>query len=51
MKERGLDANDLALKRKMGQRVGACLNHWRRVRGVVRSMPGPGMVNLWELVR
>lgn len=51
MKGRGLDVNDSALKRTMGRRVGACLNHWRRVRGVVKSMPGPGMVNLWEVVR
>jgi hypothetical protein len=51
MKGRGLDVNDVALKRTMGRRVGACLNHWRRVRGVVKSIPGPGMVNLWEVVR
>ena len=49
MKERGLDMNDVALKRTMSKRIGACLNHWRRVRGVVKSMPGPGQVNLWEL--
>ena len=51
MRERGLDLNDTRLKQTMGRRVGACLNHWRRVRGVVKSMPGPGQVNLWEVVR
>jgi hypothetical protein len=51
MKERGLDVNDTTLARTMGRRVGACLNHWRRVRGMVRSIPGPGQVLLWELVR
>jgi len=49
MKERGLDLNDVALRRTMGKRIGACLNHWRRVRHVVKSIPGPGQVNLWEL--
>jgi hypothetical protein len=42
MTARGLDMNDVALTRTMSQRVGACLNHWRRKRGAVRSMPGPG---------
>jgi hypothetical protein len=50
MRERGLDLNDTQLKRTMSRRVGACLNHWRRIRGVVRSMPGPGQVLLWEVV-
>ena len=47
MRERGLDLNDVRLKRTMSQRVGACLNHWKRVRKVVRSIPGPGQVLLW----
>ncbi len=51
MQERGLDQNDKRLSRTMRQRVGACMNHWKRVRGVVRSIPGPGQVLLWELVR
>ena len=51
MKERGLDLNDAPLRRTMGRRIGACLNHWRRVRGVVKSMPGPGQVLLWELTQ
>ena len=50
MRERGLDQNDVALRRTMGRRIGACLNHWRRVRHVVKSMPGPGQVLLWEIV-
>lgn len=50
MAARGLDMNDVALSRTMSQRVGACLNHWRRKRGAVRSMPGPGQVLAWEIV-
>jgi hypothetical protein len=38
-----------ALRRTMGRRIGACLNHWWLVRGVVKSMPGSGQVLLWEL--
>lgn len=49
MKERGLDLNDAPLRRTMGRRVGACLNHWRRVRGAVKSIPGPGQVLNWEI--
>ena len=51
MRERALDLNDARLCRTMGQRVGASLNHWKRERGVIQSMPGPGQVLLWELVR
>jgi hypothetical protein len=40
MTERGLDLNDVALGRTMERRLGACLNHWRRKRGAVRSIPG-----------
>jgi hypothetical protein len=50
MRERGLDLNDTRLCRVMGQRVGACLGHWKRERGVIRSMSGPGQVLLWEVV-
>lgn len=49
MKERGLNMDDVALRRTMGKRIGACLNHWRRVRGVVESLRGPGQVNLWQI--
>ena len=52
MRERGLDLNDLTLKRTMGRRVIACLEHWKRERGVIRSLPGAaGEVLLWELLR
>jgi hypothetical protein len=50
MKERSLDLNGVALRRVMGRRIGACLNHWRRVRGILKSIPGPGQTLLWELV-
>ncbi len=51
MRDRGLDLNDKRLCATIGRRVGSCLNHWKRVRGVIRSIPGPGQVLLWELVR
>jgi hypothetical protein len=51
MRERGLTLNDKRLRRTMTHRVGACLRHWKRERGVIRSMPGPAQVLLWELVR
>jgi hypothetical protein len=51
MKARGLDLNDLRMRRVMQQRVGACLRHWEKDRGVIRSAKGPGQVLLWELVR
>jgi hypothetical protein len=25
--------------------------HWKRKRGLIRSMPGPGQQLLWEIVR
>ena len=50
MRERGLDVNDKALCRVMSRRVGACLRNWGR-QGAIRSMLGPGQVNLWEIVR
>jgi hypothetical protein len=49
MAERGLDLNDLALKRTMSRRVGACLRHWEKTRGALRGMPGPGQRKLWEI--
>lgn len=51
MRERRLDLNGARLWQTMGRRVGACLNHWKRVRKIVRSLPGPGQVLLWEVVR
>jgi len=49
MNERGLDIKDAKLHRLMQQRVGACLNHWRRVRGVLKSSEGPGGMLFWEV--
>jgi len=51
MKERGVDTNDKALCNVMGKRVGACLRHMARKRGTIRSLPGPGQQNMWELNR
>ena len=48
MAERGLDRQDVALYRTMSKRVGACLRHWEKKRGAIRSMPGMGQVRLWE---
>ena len=48
MRERNLDTSD-ANCAAMSQRVRACLNHRKRERGIIRSMPGPGKVLLWEL--
>lgn len=47
MQERGLDRNDAGLFRTMSKRVGACLRHWEKQRGAIRSMPGAGQVKLW----
>jgi hypothetical protein len=51
MAERGLDTADIALKRVIVNRVSACLRHWEKKRGAVRSMPGPGQSRMWETVR
>ena len=51
MTERGLDIADVALKRVMVNRVSACLRHWEKKRGAIRSMPGPGHSRMWEAVR
>lgn len=48
--ERGLDANDDRLLRLMRQRVATSLRY-QRDKGVAISKDGPGMYNLWELVR
>ena len=49
MRERGLNLKDVKLKRTIGRRVGAALNHWRRVRGALESMMGPGQVLYWQI--
>jgi hypothetical protein len=51
MTERRLDTNDLKLRQAMTKRVGACLRHWEKNRGAIRSMRGPRQVYLWESVR
>jgi hypothetical protein len=51
MTELGLDTGDVALKRVMVNRVSACLRHWEKNHGAVRSMPGPGQSRMWEAVR
>ena len=51
MKARNLDTNDRALCRLMMKRTVANLMHWKRKRGLIRSMPGPGQQLLWEIVR
>src|SRR5260221_2630183 len=51
MVERGLDTADVALKRVMVNRVSACLRHWERKRGALRSMPGPTHSRMWEIAR
>jgi hypothetical protein len=51
MRERGLPIEDKKLMRTMTGRVGSMLNHWRRVRGVLKSSPGEGQTLLWEINR
>lgn len=51
MRERGLNTKDVKLKRTMGRRIGASLNHWRRVRGALESLRGPGQVLYWQIKR
>lgn len=51
MTERNLARNDAALFRTMSRRANAALRHMERVRKLVRGMPGPGQVKMWEIVR
>jgi len=51
MRERGLNMKDVKLKQTMGKRIGASLNHWRRVRGALESLKGPGQVLYWQIKR
>jgi hypothetical protein len=48
---RGLDRADPKLRQKLGKRLGPSLRYAERVRGLIRSLPGPGQMNMWELVR
>ena len=45
---RALNLNDSVLFHAMTRRVGVSLRDYRN-KGVVRSMDGPGMYNLWEI--
>ena len=47
---RALDASDQRLLKLMTKRVGVALQG-QRTGGVVRSMPGPGIMMLWEVAR
>lgn len=49
MQERHLNLKDVKLKLVMGRRIGASLNHWKRVCGAVESLKGPGQVLYWQL--
>jgi hypothetical protein len=51
MKVRGLNTDDRGPVRLMMKRTTANLMHWKRKRGLIRSMPGPGQQLLWEIVR
>lgn len=47
---RALDKNDRKLLALMVKRVGVSL-HRQRDNGLVRSVPGPGIMLLWEVAR
>jgi hypothetical protein len=49
MRERGLPWDDLVMRRVMMQRVSACLNHWKRVKKILKASPGPGQLLNWEI--
>ena len=51
MEVRSLARSDARLFRTMSQRVNASLRHLEKVRQLVRGMPGPGQVKMWEIVR
>jgi hypothetical protein len=51
MQERSLARNDAMLFRTISRRVNAALRHMEKVRKLVRGMPGPGQVKMWEIVR
>lgn len=49
-RQRALNQGDLQLFRLMTKRIGVSLRDYR-IKGVVRSLAGPGMYNLWEIAR
>lgn len=49
MAARSLNTADKPLLRVINRRVGAAMRH-NRVKGLIRSVPGPGRSVLWEIV-
>jgi hypothetical protein len=47
--ERGLQRDPLKMRRSIPRRVGACLNHWKRVKKMLRSSSMPGQMFNWEI--
>ncbi|MFN3658491.1 MAG: hypothetical protein ACK4UO_14670 [Pseudolabrys sp.] len=50
MAARSLNMADKPLLRVINRRVGAAMRH-HRIKGLIRSVPGPGRSVLWEIVR
>lgn len=48
---RGLDRTDSAVRKAVARRLGPSLRYTERKRGLIRSLPGPGQMLMWELVR
>ena len=48
MSDREIDADDRRAVRLATKRVGMTLSH-QKVKGTVRSLPGPGTIGLWEV--
>jgi hypothetical protein len=48
---RGLDRTDPAVRKAVSRRLGPSLRYAEKVRGLIRSLPGPGQMFMWELVR
>lgn len=51
MQERGLPVQDLKLLKVMQSRVGSMLNHWRRVKKILRSEGGSDGVLRWRIAK
>lgn len=50
MASRGLDKNNAKLRRTLSRRLGPSLRYAAYTRGIIRSLPGPGQMNMWELI-
>ena len=48
---RGLDRTDPGVRKAVARRLGPSLRYTDRKRGLIRSLPGPGQMLMWELVR